>query len=177
MVSYPEVVHDHFKYRHIIDDQNAKRHSPIILEVVWATKWWPHRVFALLLAIAEVNVMLASVHFGGHSKTSMLRFRKQLSHELIYNTYIPQTDEREPRRSPRNELESTHKVCAQPRGKKFSGSEMVDSKINYSQTNSKCCGWKRKVRTYCQCSVGVIRCDDCYTEHIFEAGGNAQNQD
>ena len=63
--------------------------------------------------------MLASVHFGGYSKTSMLRFRKQLSHELIYNTYIPQTDEREPRRSPRNELESTHKVCAQPRGKKF----------------------------------------------------------
>jgi len=173
MVSYPEVVHNHFKYRHIIDDQNAKRHSPIILEVVWATKWWPHRVFSLLLAIAEVNVMLASVHFGGYSKTSMLRFRKQLSHELIYNTYIPQTDEREPRRSPRNELESTHKVRALPRGKKFSNGQVTDSNMDYSQ--KKCFGCKRKVRTYCQCSVGVSRCDECYGRHIFESESTQYN--
>jgi len=53
---YPEVVHNHFQYRHIVDDHNAKRHSPISLEMSWATKWWPNRVFAFLLAITEINV-------------------------------------------------------------------------------------------------------------------------
>jgi hypothetical protein len=71
---YPEVVHNHFQYHHIIDDHNAKRHSPISLEVIWATKWWPNRVFAFLLGVMEVNVMLTSVTFGGYNKTSMLEF-------------------------------------------------------------------------------------------------------
>ena len=35
---YPEVVSNHFKYRHSVDDHNAKRHSPICLEHVWATR-------------------------------------------------------------------------------------------------------------------------------------------
>ena len=43
---YPEVIHNHFKGRHAVDDHNAKRHSPISLEVVWASQWWPNRVFA-----------------------------------------------------------------------------------------------------------------------------------
>jgi hypothetical protein len=62
---YPEVVYNHFRYRHVIDDHNSKCHYPISLEGTWATKWWPHCVFAFLLAVMEVNVMLASVHFGG----------------------------------------------------------------------------------------------------------------
>jgi hypothetical protein len=55
--------------------------------VVWATKWWPHRVFAFLLAVTEVNVMLAAEHFEGYKKTSILDSQKILSYELIYNTY------------------------------------------------------------------------------------------
>ena len=35
---YPEVVHNHFQNRHSVDDHNAKRNSPISIEVVWATK-------------------------------------------------------------------------------------------------------------------------------------------
>jgi hypothetical protein len=70
---YPEVVYNHYCYRHVIDDHNAKWHSPISLEVTWATKWWPHRVFTFLLGVTEVNVMLASVFFAGFTKTSMLR--------------------------------------------------------------------------------------------------------
>ena len=40
--NYPEVVGNHFLYRHSVDDHNNKRHSPISLEVVWATKYWPN---------------------------------------------------------------------------------------------------------------------------------------
>ena len=31
---YPEVVSNHFKYRHIVDDLNAERHSPTCFEYV-----------------------------------------------------------------------------------------------------------------------------------------------
>ena len=40
--NYPEVVGNHFLYRHSVDDHNNKRHSPISLEVVWAMKYWPN---------------------------------------------------------------------------------------------------------------------------------------
>ena len=46
MIWYSEVVHNHFKYRHAVDDHNNRRQSPISLEETWATKWWPHRVHA-----------------------------------------------------------------------------------------------------------------------------------
>jgi hypothetical protein len=151
---YPKVVYNHFRYRHVIDDHNSKRHSPISLEVTWATKWWPHRVFAFLLAVTEVNVMLASVHFGGYTKSSTLNFRKRMSNELIFNPYIPQKDNGEPRRSPRNEATRTHSLRTLPRGKKFSGPEMVDSKTDYPQAGCRSC--KKKVRTYCMCSPGVL---------------------
>ena len=56
---YPEVIHNHFTFRHTVDDHNGKRHSPICLEYVWATKRWAHRPFSFLLAISEVNTNLA----------------------------------------------------------------------------------------------------------------------
>ena len=37
MFQYPEVVHTHFKNPHAVNDHNGKRHSPISLEVEWAT--------------------------------------------------------------------------------------------------------------------------------------------
>ena len=41
---YPEVINNHFLYRDAVDDHNAKRHSPISLEVMWATMQWPNQV-------------------------------------------------------------------------------------------------------------------------------------
>ena len=60
---YPEVVHNHFQNWHSVDDHNAKRHSPICIEVVWVTIRWLNRVFAFLLWITEVNCFLAKSYF------------------------------------------------------------------------------------------------------------------
>jgi hypothetical protein len=49
--NYPEVIANHFKYRHMVDDHNAKRHAPILLEESWATNTLGNRVFAFLIAI------------------------------------------------------------------------------------------------------------------------------
>ena len=43
---YPEIMSNHYKFRHAVDDHNAKRHSPICLEYVCATKYLPHRPFS-----------------------------------------------------------------------------------------------------------------------------------
>ena len=71
---YLEVINNQFLYRHAVDDHNAKRHSPISLEVVWATKWWPNQVFAFLLATMEVNCFLVDSYSTSRKSDSMLNF-------------------------------------------------------------------------------------------------------
>ena len=86
---YPEIMSNHYKFRHAVDDHNAKRHSPICLEYVWATKYWPHRPFSFLLAVTEVNVNLAEAHFVLKTKSRpQLQFRKLLANDLINNPYL-----------------------------------------------------------------------------------------
>ena len=54
---YAEPMSRHNKAKHWVDDVNNRRHDPIGLEDVWATKWWPNRQFTFLCSIAEVNVI------------------------------------------------------------------------------------------------------------------------
>jgi hypothetical protein len=42
---YCEPMSRHNHAKHWVDDINNRRHDPIGLEEVWATKWWPHRQF------------------------------------------------------------------------------------------------------------------------------------
>lgn len=169
--NYPEVVNNHFKYRHAVDDHNSKRHQPISLESTWATTWWPNRVFAFLLAITEVNVMLAAVHFTEMYDTqpSMLDFRKKFAKELINNQYW-RDEEHRTRSSPRKRRrshESGCKLLSLAKFKKFRGTQIVAAESAYPQ--AKCtyeCG--KKVRTYCQCTPGRIVCSGCYPLHCKE---------
>ena len=89
---YPEVVHNHFQNCHSVDDHNAKRHSPISIEVVWVTKQWPNHVFAFLFVITEVNCILSESHFTSRKHDSMMDYRKELSNALIENWYLVQEE-------------------------------------------------------------------------------------
>ena len=46
------------------------------------------QAFAFLLAMMEVNVKLASEHFGGHEDKGMIAFHEQFAEELINNEYL-----------------------------------------------------------------------------------------
>ena len=59
-----------------------------------------------------------------------------------------------------------HKLVSPPPYQKFMGSQLVKCKCRYPQW--KCCDKKTRVRTYCICSPGVIRCKDCYDIHIID---------
>ena len=164
---YPEVVHNHFLYRHAVDDHNGKRHSPISLEVVWATKRWPNRVFAFLMSITEVNCYLAESYFTSRKSNSMLDFRKSLSHQLIENEYFDQEAESQLRRSSRIREGIGHGLMSLPPYKKFLGGRMVPSDSKYPP--KKCNFCRREVRTFCKCTPGVHICSHCFADHIQEA--------
>ena len=89
MFKYPEVVHNHFQNCHSVDDHNGKRHSPISIEVVWATKWCPNHV---LFVITEVNCFLSESHFTSRKHDSMMDYRKELANVLIENWYLVQEE-------------------------------------------------------------------------------------
>jgi hypothetical protein len=163
---YPEVIGNHFKYRHLVDDHNAKRHSPISLEVVWATKTWEKRVFAFLLAVTEVNVKLGAEYFYGMEQLSMIKFRKRFSKELIYNKYITMEEADAVAATARASRQTIHEALKIPVKMKFKLTRLVRSNMKYGQY--KCNSCPRRVRTYCKCSPGVIRCNECYAKHILD---------
>ena len=153
MFKYPEVIDNHFRYHQSIDDHSAKRHSPISLEVVWATKRWPNRMFAFLLSITEVNCWLAECYFTKQKTASMLDFRKKMAFELIKNHYILEEeqkqadDSRNRRRSKRLESERGHGLVSLPPNKKFCDGRMVAAQSRYPQ--HKCSRCPRNIHTYC----------------------------
>ena len=162
---YPELVYRHYKNRHHVDDHNNRRHQPISLEETWATKFWPHRVFAFLLAVAEGNAYLLNKHYRDDAEDSVLAFRRALATELINNTYGMEEKSSTASKSRKRRSRTTHELCSLPHGKIFSGERMVASHSYYPQ--KKCISCKRKVRTYCYCSPGVMRCNTCFTEHVL----------
>ena len=94
--NYHEVVGNHFLYPHSVDDHNNKRLSPISLEVVWATNYWPNQVFSFLLSVTEVKVNLAATYFGGQEQMSQINCCKKLAKTLIFNTHYNKDNDKTP---------------------------------------------------------------------------------
>ena len=169
VIAYPEVVHNHYLYRHSVDDHNNKRHSPIGLEEVWATKTWEHRVFAFLLAVTEVNVKLAMEYFFQQEKTSQLDFRKQLAKALIYNDYM-EVDSPRKRPRPATTENQEHSLETLPVNTKFCGAKIVEACSEYPQKQCSICK-KKRCRTYCSCTPGEHVCKGCYGIHMVKVCG------
>lgn len=61
---------------------------------------------------------------------------------------------------------SKHELVTLPKKTKFKGIEIVESVAMYPQ--AKCSGCAKRVRTYCRCTPGTIRCQECYGKHLVE---------
>jgi Transposase IS4 len=164
---YPEVISNHFTYRHMVDDHNSRRHSPISLEATWATKSWENRVFAFLLAITEVNINLAHTYFYTKETVGSIDFRKDFAKALINNRYQRVEVTEASRRSRRRLSGKDHELLTLPKNRKFSANHIVPAAMAYPQF--KCHDCPKKRRTYCSCSPGIIRCSDCYAEHVRDS--------
>jgi hypothetical protein len=62
---------------------NNRRHAPIGLEDVWATKWWPHRQFTFLCSVAEVNRNNTVARANNGPADHQVVFRKKLEKEIL----------------------------------------------------------------------------------------------
>jgi hypothetical protein len=82
---YTEAFTNHCIAKHWVDDVNNRRHAPIGLEDIWATKWWPHRQFTFMLSVAEVNANNSSARALDVPAVHQIVFRKQLAKEMMYN--------------------------------------------------------------------------------------------
>ena len=82
---YAKPLSRHNRAKHWVDDVNNRRHDPIGLERVWATKWWPNRQFTFLLSVAEVNAVQAWARAKKEILMPTLEFRKKLAMRMMTN--------------------------------------------------------------------------------------------
>ena len=85
------VVGNHYKYQDAVDAHNAKPYvcgtkNGISFDETLKISWWPCRIFALILAIVEVNSCNAMKYFGKYDCTQM-QFRRKLAYQLIHNPH------------------------------------------------------------------------------------------
>jgi hypothetical protein len=52
---YMEVFHNHYRYRHVVDDNNSNCMQLIMVEESWKTGYWPNRVFTFILGVTGIN--------------------------------------------------------------------------------------------------------------------------
>jgi len=166
---YPEVVSNHYSYRNAVDSNNARRMGPIALEETWATTRWANRVFGYLMATSAVNANQAFGYFRKQPMLDELSARRKLAHELIYNPYRAEVLP-EPIAARLRPRLVEHKMLRLEKGKKFDGTgRVVDAASDYPQASCSCPkGQKKKKRTYCACSPGIIRCHECYGAHLVD---------
>jgi hypothetical protein len=53
---YTEVFHNHYQYRHVVDDNNNNHMQSIPKEETWKMGYWPNRGFAFILGVTGVNM-------------------------------------------------------------------------------------------------------------------------
>ena len=163
---YTEVLSNHYKYRHVVDDNNNNRMQPIALEKTWNTKDWNHRPYAFTLGVTNVNAQRGYQILGNHVKESNLTFQRNVAQELIFNKYMPTTVKNRlhcKRGAKKRKLAGCSLVNLPPYTT-FTGVEIVKVPTKYNQW--KCvCGEKRAL-TYCRCSPGFIYCKNCFVDHV-----------
>ena len=166
--NYTEVFRNHYKFRHVVDDNNNNRMQPISIEETWGTKDWSHRPYAYAMGVSVVNAQRGYELLGQKEKTSTLAFRRRLARELIYNSFMPTTSSgrEESKRDAKKRKVGECQLVSLPPYRCFSGANIVECNGRYNQYTCVCTAMR--VRTYCECSPGFIRCSKCFVEHCME---------
>ena len=166
--NYTEVFRNHYKFRHVVDDNNNNRMQPISIEETWATKDWSHHPFAYAMGVSVVNAQRGYEFLGQKGKISTLAFRRILARELIYNTFMPTTNSSrdESKRDAKKRKVGECRLVSLPPYRCFSGTNIMVCIGRYNQYTCVCTAMR--VRTYCECSPGFIRCNKCFVEHCME---------
>ena len=167
---YTEPISRHNNAKHWVDDVNNRRHAPIGLEDVWATKWWPDRQFTFICSVAEVNAVMSQARGRNAIAEQTLKFRRRLAQQMLENKII---DTGQSPCSPatlrkRKRLDGALLHTLETR-KTFTGSwdsrngTWTKVKSKYLKTKCKTCPFE--CRTYCSCQREVTMCTKCWADH------------
>ena len=164
---YAEPMSRHNRSKHWVDDVNNRRHDPIGLEDVWATKWWPTRQFTFICSVAEVNAVNSRARARKGKTDPQLTFRRNLALDMLENK-IGLTKEpiNSPIKTRRQRKVPGHCKKTRPT---FSGKwDSVKGKWKHVRTEYMrldCAVCKKSTRTYCVCNPSVSLCERCYYDH------------
>ena len=90
---------------------------------------------------------------------------KLITQQLLENKY-DQPVEESPSKRPRHGT-TEHCLVSLPTGKQFVQGRLATCRSKYQTW--KCSCKLAHVRTYCQCTPGVLHCSECYAEHVADA--------
>jgi hypothetical protein len=169
---YAEPFSRHNRGKHWVDDVNQRRHQPISLESVWATKWWPNRQFTFILSVAEVNAGMARARARKEPAQPMLEFRRQLAMRMLEN----KLDERGvAASSPIRPRRASNMVHILKKREKFRGKwdshKRQFKRIKTEYLVRPCSVCRKSTREYCLCAPGADLCRACFGAHLVEHGG------
>ena len=163
---YAEPFSRHNRAKHWVDDVNHRRHSPISLEEIWTTKWWPYRQWCMVCSVAEVNAVSSLARAKRVAATPQLEFRLKLAQGMLENNLdgagnVAGSPIRLRRRANNNhELIMIEKY----RGK-WDENLKKFSKVTTEYMRLKCGNCDTMTRTHCRCDAKVLLCVECYADH------------
>ena len=129
---------------------------PIAIEKQLETNRWPFCTLQFLLAISEVNANLMRHNYFVFKLEEQIKFRYFLDKEIIDNPYL----------SVDNISLVQHDHQMMLKNRTWNGTELIKTKISYSQQQCKLC--KIKCKSYCTWCLGRFMCEGCYTDHVLE---------
>ena len=192
-IAYGEYQHWYYFGRHAVDDHNNNRQGSLSLEEAFCPDQWDLRLFGFIIALTQVNSLLAYNYFNRRAKgeecVNKATFTRQLAKELMRNDDSElakelasdnaiNTGQRKklPKGAQYNSKKDKfdvgdHSLCRLEtyRGK-WDGKNFP--KINSKYSRCKCtyrCG--NETRTFCSCDYTLMLCSTCYGKHKIDSMG------
>ena len=170
--TYTEAITNHNNSKHWVDDVNNRRHAPIGLEDIWATKWWPHRQFTFVCSVAEVNANNSLARANDTTAEHQIVFRKRLAKGMIENTLTSSGGVRHsPIRARKRKSdcnEPGHVLLKKPNYTgKYNPTTKQWATVKTQHLKMKCHGCSREIRTYCACNKASPMCSECFATHYL----------
>ena len=167
---YAEPFSRHNKGKHWVDNINKRRHSPILLESAWGTKWWANRQFTFLLSMAEVNASMTKARAMQKPADSVLSFWKQLAKLMLENKLNEHGMAPNSPICHRRVSNTSHVLCKREKFQgKYDPERRAFKRVRTTEYLAcPCTECRKNTRTYCSCNLSIDLCSSCFGAHRAE---------
>lgn len=180
----PNIVRTYVEGKGAVDNHNKLRQASHDLTETWRTKKWHVRQFTNIVAMCEINALLAFNHFvrapAGEPPLGVLAFRRLLARELIDNHFWTMETARADASASVGHIDlmDAHEAMKQPQfrykwkttGDPGDPDNWTHANYKYQSRRCKGCVAERKTRLFCKCNPNLPLCDKCLRGHLVKKG-------